>query len=110
MTLYRLERVARSLECAVLLVAGAGVLFRLGWYWHLPKAAGARYGSGDVVEFALTFVLFMLSTACAACGVAMSLRMQGKGQPDTNPYRPLLIGVTSFAAYYFLAPRLPQLF
>ena len=110
LTLYRLERIARSLEWAVLFLAGAGVLFRLGWYWHLPKAAGARYGSGDVVEFALTFVLFVLSTACAACGVAISLRMQGKNQAGANAYRPLLIGVTTFAAYYFLAPRLPQLF
>ena len=104
----RLERIARALETGVLVTAAAGVVFRLGWYWHLPKAPDARYGSGDVVEFALTFVLFMLSTACAASGVAMSLR--GPGQTGANPYRPLLVGITTFVAYYFLAPHLPRLY
>lgn len=104
----RLERLTRWLETAVLTVAGAALLFRLGWYWHLPKAPGARYGTGDVVEFGLTFLLFMLSTACAASGVAIALR--GKGAASATAYRPLLIGVTTFVAYYFLAPKLPQLF
>lgn len=103
----RLERSARLLEYCVLATAGAGILFRLTWYWHLPKAAGANFGTGDVVEFALTFLLFALSTACASCGVASALR--NPGQPGANAYRPLLIGVTVFVAYYFLAPRLPQL-
>ncbi len=108
LTLARLENIARSLEWAVLAVATAGVAFRLAWYGHMPKADGARYGSGDVVEFGLTFVLFALSTACAACGVAMSLRSEGA--PNAKAYRPLLIGITTFVAYYFLAPRLPPLF
>ncbi len=104
----RLERIARLLENSVLGVAAAAVVFRLSWYWHLPKAAGAHYGTGDVVDFGLTFLLFLLSTACAACGVATSLR--GGSQANAAAYRPLLIGVTTFAAYYFVAPHLPQLF
>ena len=103
----RLERVARWLERSVLAVAGIAVLFRLSAYWHLPKAAGASYRTGDVVEFGLTLLLFMLGTACAACGVAMSLR--GAGAPTDNAYRPLLIGITTFVGYYLLAPQLPQL-
>ena len=103
----RLERSARLLEYCVLGTAGVGVLFRLTWYWHLPKAAGASFGSGDVVDFALTFLLFAFSTACASCGVASALR--NPGQPGANAYRPLLVGVTVFVAYYFLAPQLPRL-
>jgi hypothetical protein len=104
----RLERIARLLENSVFGVAAAAVVFSLSWFWHLPKAAGAHYGTGDVVDFGLTFLLLMLSTACAACGVATSLR--GGSQASAAAYRPLLIGVTTFAAYYFVAPHLPQLF
>lgn len=107
MTRARLERIARALQGAVLATAAAGVLFRASAYWHLPKAPGARYGSGDVVEFALTMLLFLLSTACAGCGVAMSLREQGP--PGAAAYRPLLVGITTFVAYYFLAPHVPRL-
>ena len=103
----RLDRVARWLEHGVVAVAGIAVLFRLSGYWHLPKAAGATYGTGDVVEFGLTLLLFVLGTACAGCGVAMSLR--GAGTSTGKAYRPLLIGITTFVAYYLLAPQLPQL-
>jgi hypothetical protein len=103
----RIERIARRLEQAVLGVAAAAIVFRVSWYWHLPKTAGARFGTGDVVEFALTLLLFLLSTACAACGVISSLR--SSAAPGAAAYRPLLIGVTTFVAYYFLAPQLPQL-
>ncbi len=103
----RLEWFARRLEYCVLGVAVAALLFRLTWYGHLPKAGGARFGSGDVVEFGLTLLLFLLSTACAACGVGLGLRSDG--QPGATAYRPLLVGVTTFVAYYFLAPQLPQL-
>ena len=102
----RLQTIAGLLEYCVLGVAGAAILFRLTWYWHLPKAAGARYGSGDVVEFGLTLLLFLLSTACAACGVALSLH---SGAQVGRAYRPLLVGITTFVIYYFLAPKLPQL-
>ena len=102
----RLERTARLLEYSVLGWAGAACVFRLTWYGHLPKAAGALYGQGDVVEFGLTLVLFALSTACAGCGVALSLR--GSTSPGAA-YRPLLVGVTTFVAYYFLASQLPPL-
>ena len=102
----RLQTIAGLLEYCVLGVAGAAILFRLTWYWHLPKAAGARYGSGDVVEFGLTLLLFLLSTACAACGVALSLH---GGERVGRAYRPLLVGITTFVIYYFLAPKLPQL-
>lgn len=102
----RLQAIAGLLEYCVLGVAGAAILFRLSWYWHLPKAAGARYGSGDVVEFGLTLLLFLLSTACAACGVALSLR---GGTQVGKAYRPLLVGITTFVVYYYLAPKLPQL-
>lgn len=102
----RLERVARRLEHAVLAVAGVAVLFRVGVYAHLPKAEGAAYGPGDVVDFGLTLLLFLLATACAAGGVAISLR--GAQGASGNAYRPLLIGITTFVAYYLLAPQLPQ--
>ncbi len=102
----RLERVARHLEHAVLAVAASAIVFRIGVYAHLPKAEGAAYGSGDVVDFALTLLLFLLATACAACGVAISLR-SGQGA-TSNAYRPVLIGITTFVVYYLLAPQLPR--
>ena len=102
-----LERVARRLEHAVLGVAGIALLFRLGVYARLPKAEGATYGTGDVVDFGLTLLLFLLATACAACGVAISLR--GAHGANAHAYRPLLIGITTFVAYYLLAPQLPPL-
>ena len=107
---YRYERYARRLETAVLAVAGVAVLFRLTWYWQLPKAEGASYGTGDVLDFALTLLLFLVATACAACGVALSLRgAPGRADDVGRAYRPLLIGITTFVAYYFLAPYLPRL-
>jgi hypothetical protein len=102
----RLERIARRLEHAVLAVAGLALLFRLGVYSQLPRAAGASYGTGDVVDFALTLLLFLLATACAACGVAISAR-SGEGASG-KAYRPLLIGITTFVVYYLVAPQLPQ--
>ena len=103
----RLERVARLLERTVLGVAGVAVLFRLGLYNRLSKTEGTAYGIGDVVDFGLTLLLFVLATACAACGVAISLR--GEHGANGSAYRPLLVGITTFVAYYLLAPRLPQL-
>ena len=106
---YRLERYARRLELVLLAVAGAAVLCRLSGYWQLPKAEGASYSTGDVLDFALTLLLFLLATACAACGVALSLPgAPGHADPG-RAYRPLLIGITTFVAYYFLAPHLPRL-
>jgi hypothetical protein len=102
-----LDTLTAWLERSVLGVAAVAVIFRASLYWHLPKAAGAAYGTGDVVEFGLCLLLFVLSSACAACGVAMSLR--GAGAPTGPAYRPVLIGITSFVAYYLLAPQLPQL-
>ena len=103
----RLERVTRVLEQAVLGVAGVAVLFRLGLYSRLSKTEGAAYGTGDIVDFGLTMLLFLLATACAACGVAVSVR--GEHGAIGSAYRPLLVGITTFVAYYLLAPQLPQL-
>lgn len=104
---HRFAALAPWLERSVLGVAAVAVVFRVSLYWHLPKLAGAPYGVGDVVEFALCLLLFVLGSACAACGVAMSLH--GSGAPTGPVYRPVLIGITSFVAYYLLAPQLPQL-
>ena len=104
-----LPRAARLLETAVLSVAVAGLVFRVAGYARFTRPAGAAWGTGDVIDFGIVLLLFLLSTACAACGVAISLRGAADGRSSqAAAYRPLLVGVTTFVAYYFLAPRLPS--
>lgn len=100
-----LTRVSTILETSVLALAAAALAFRASVYWLLPAPPGQPYGTGDVVDFALGLLLFALSGACAATGVMMSAR--SVAQP--RAYRPVLVGITTFVAYYFVHPHVPRL-
>lgn len=104
-----LPRIARGLEHVVLILAALGLAFRLAGHGLFPKPPGAEWGTADLIDFGLLLLLFLVSTACAACGVAISLanaRANG-GAPPSAAFRPLLVGITTFVVYYFLVPRLP---
>ena len=104
-----LPRLARVLEYAVLLLAALGLAFRLVGHGLFAKPPGAEWGTADLVDFGLLLLLFLVSTACAACGVAISLAnaRTNSGAPPAAAFRPLLIGITTFVVYYFVVPRLP---
>ena len=103
----RLARAAGVLEYLVLTVAALGLLFRVTVYWRWPEPAAAPYGTADLVDFAWLLALFLLATACAATGVALALT-HGK-DALTPAYRALVLGITTFVAYYLLLPYLPRL-
>ncbi|MGE0860264.1 MAG: hypothetical protein AB7P42_14245 [Gammaproteobacteria bacterium] len=104
-----LPRLARGLEYAVLILAALGLAFHLLGHGLFPRPASAEWGTADLIDFGLLLLLFLVSTACAACGVAISLanaRGNGGGPPSAA-FRPLLVGITTFVIYYFVVPRLP---
>jgi len=110
---HTINRAARILERASVTLALAALVFRATLYWRLPPAAGASYGQGDLVDFALGLLLFAVSCACAACGVVSSLQAAraegGERAAMGQAYRPVVVGMTSFVAYYFLHPYVPRL-
>lgn len=103
----RLQRAARVLEYLVLAVAALGMLFHATLFWHWPRPINARFGTADLVDFALLLLLFLAASACAASGVALAL---ARGKDALGPaYRALVLGITTFVAYYLLLPYLPRL-
>jgi len=102
-----LKTLARWLERAVLALALLALAFRATLYASLPRAAGARYGSGDVIDYALGLVLFLLCGLCAALGVLLTTRVTPAEQG--RAYRPVLIGMTTFVVYYLVHPYVPTL-
>lgn len=100
----RLTRVSVGLERAVLWTAALALAFRATLYWRLPAAAPRTVGTGDLLDFALAILLFALSFACAASGVAMSL----KAGSQPRVYRPVLVGITTFTLYFFVHPYVPR--
>jgi hypothetical protein len=107
---HTINRAARLLERTCVTLALVALAFRATLYWRMPAAPGASYGPGDVLDFALGLVLFALCCACAASGVALSLRgAQRDGAAMARAYRPVVIGMTSFVVYYFLHPHVPRL-
>lgn len=100
-----LTRASVWLERAVLAVALAALAFRALLYPRLAPSSADAIGTGDLADFALALLLFGLSLACAATGVLMSLR--AGSQP--RAYRPVLVGITTFALYLLVHPHIPAL-
>ena len=90
------QRAARVLEAAAVSLAIGALLYRATVYWRFTPAPGEPYGVGDIIDFALAMLLFLVCGLCAAAGVAASMR-------------PAVIGITSFVVYYFLHPHVPRL-
>ncbi|MGR9089589.1 MAG: hypothetical protein ACU85U_03295 [Gammaproteobacteria bacterium] len=101
------QRVARSLEVAAVSLAVGALLYRATAYWLFVPAKGEPYGVGDIIDFALAMLLFLVCGLCAAAGVASS--MSGDGTEQHRAFRPAVIGITSFVVYYFLHPHVPRL-
>lgn len=91
---------------AMAMALGA-LLFRATLYWVIPVTDGEPYGLADVIDFGLGLVLFLVCTVCAATGVLLSFRQD----PEEHrlAFRPVLVGILSFLAYYFLHPHVPRL-
>jgi len=98
---------ARRLEIAVVGLALAALIYRASLYWMLPAPEGKTYGTGDVIDFVLGMILFLLSGLCAAAAVGMSVTAEGAQQQLA--FRPAVVGITSFVIYYFLHPYVPRL-
>ncbi|MEM7254010.1 MAG: hypothetical protein AAF493_21535 [Pseudomonadota bacterium] len=108
MALYKtLLRSARPLEIITIVLAVGALIYRATVYWKIPVAPGEPYGLGDLIDFGLGLLVFLIACICAACGVGISMT----APPDIKPqaYRPLFIGMGSFLLYYFLHPHVPRL-
>ena len=103
----RLKRLSTQLEIGVVALTLATLLYRMTLYWLLPAAAEQAYGTRDLIDFGLGMALFLLCGLCAAVGVALSFR----AEPDDHrlAFRPVLVGILCFVAYYFIHPYLPRL-
>ena len=101
------QRAARVLEAAAVSLAIGALLYRATVYWRFTLAPGEPYGVGDIIDFALAMLLFLVCGLCAAAGVAAS--MSGDGTQQHLAFRPAVIGMTSFVVYYFLHPHVPRL-
>ncbi|MGE0483586.1 MAG: hypothetical protein AB7Q81_05575 [Gammaproteobacteria bacterium] len=108
MSTARLQRLAALLERSVVALALLALAFRATLYGSLPRAVGAIYGTGDVIDFALAVLLFALCTACAALGVLLALQA-GNERERGMSFRPAVVGMTTFVVYYLLHPLVPDL-
>lgn len=106
-TYATVRRAARALEAASIALAIGALLYRGTAYWLFAPAPGEPYGLGDIIDFALAMVLFVVCGLCAAAGLASS--MSGDGSEQHLAFRPAVIGITSFVAYYLLHPHVPRL-
>ena len=104
---HTLLRVSRFLELGTIALALTALVFRATVYWRMPPLSGATYGRGDVLDFALAALLFVLAFVTAASGLLLARGLPGKQLGIA--YRPLVVGVTTFSAYFFVHPYIPQL-
>lgn len=100
-----LHRAARTLERTVVALAVLALAYRATLYGTLAQPPGGGYGAGEIVDYALGLLLFLLCTACAALGVALSARA-GDAERAMS-YRPVLVGMTTFVVYYLVHPLVP---
>ncbi len=102
-----LHRLAGALERAVVALALLAIAYRVLVYGHIPRPPGAAWGNADVIDFALALLLFLVALACTGLAVALSAR--APEQERGRAYRPAVIGMTTFVAYYLVHPYLPVL-
>ncbi|MEQ8234133.1 MAG: hypothetical protein RLW61_09240 [Gammaproteobacteria bacterium] len=105
----RLGHLAGLLERAVVALALLAIAFRVVVYGRLPRPAGAAWGTGDVIDYALALALFLLALACAGSAVLLSARAGSDATARARAWRPAVIGMTAFVAYYLVHPYLPVL-
>ena len=100
-------RWSRRLEIAAVVCAVGALAYRSTVYWMLPPEPGEPYGFGDILDFVLALVVFAVCGLAAASAVLLS--MTGEGRAPHLAFRPAVIGITAFVAYYFLYPYAPRL-
>ena len=61
------------------------------------------FGNGDIIDYVLGLLLFLLAGACATCGVALLARVADADKAAA--YRPVLVGMTTFVLYYLVHPH-----
>jgi hypothetical protein len=101
---HRLLRISRCLEASTIALALLAVGFRATFYARLPPLADAKYGRGDLIDFALGALLFLVAFATATSGALLAHRVP---EQLGLAYRPLVIGVTTFTIYFFVHPYIP---
>ena len=101
------KRLSVILEIAAVLLASLALLFRATLYWLIPVAEGEPYGLGDILEFGLMILLFVVGGLCAGLGVVLSAK--GDGVEQRLAFRPVLVGICSFVIYYLVYPYVPRL-
>ncbi|MGR8921051.1 MAG: hypothetical protein ACU85V_15655, partial [Gammaproteobacteria bacterium] len=101
------QAVVRVLERAVVALALAALLYRALIYPSLPPPPGASYGTGDIIDFALGMLVFLVGGACAAGGVVLSMNVDEKERGAA--WRPAVVGMTTFVVYYFVHPYVPAI-
>lgn len=102
-----MKRLSTILEFATVALAILALVFRATLYWLIPVAEGEPYGLGDVLDFGLMILLFLVSSVCASFGVLLSIR--GDGLEQRLAFRPVLVGICSFVVYYLVHPQVPRL-
>jgi len=95
------------LERSVVAVALIALIYRATAYAIIGKPEGAPYGVADIIDFALGLLVFALGCLCAGAGVMMTVKHKEIG-PETA-YRPAVVGMTTFVAYYLIHPYIPAL-
>ena len=103
----RLRTLASWLERTVILLALGALVFRAALYGLFPRPPGAAYGNGDIIDYGLGLLLFLVSGGCAAVGVLLTTRVDARDKAAA--YRPVLIGMTTFVVYYLVHPHIPML-
>lgn len=101
------KKLSVALEITAVALALLALWFRATWYWLIPVAEGAPYGLGDILDFALMALLFIVGACCAGLGVMLSAR--GNDLEQRLAFRPVLVGICSFVIYYFVHPHVPRL-
>lgn len=103
----RLKTIAARLEMAAPLLAVLALVYRATLYWVLPGNGADDPGPAALLDFGLAMLLFLVCLACAAAGVAISIK--GPPQDKRLAYRAFFSGVMSFLLYDLLHPYLPRL-
>lgn len=95
------------LERATVLAAAAGCFFKALIYPALAHGPEARFGAGDILDYLILLLIFLLSSAAGILGFLLSL----DAAPDERGtvYRRVAVAMTVFVIYYLIHPHLPEL-
>lgn len=105
--LERLKRLSITLQLGAVMIGVLALAYRATFYWTLPAASGNAAATGEVVDFALALLLFLVCALCATSGVAISVL--GERSDKRHAYQAFFVGVLTFLAYDLLHPYLPRL-